>query len=234
MLIGLIGCQEEGELSIENKELIDNCNNCPNVEIIVPNITTETDVASSINTTIENKVVKIFSFGENTDAATYQEAIDAFKKDFKELKEQFPDETIGWEATIDGTVTYQSTNVLTVKLESYLFTGGAHGYSATTYLNFDKRSGQLLELHEMFDDVAHFTNFAETKFRIQENIPQNKNINTTGFMFENDVFHLPENIGYTKTGLQLVYNQYEIASYAEGQKMLQLMYQELQTYLKVK
>ncbi|MEX0362627.1 MAG: RsiV family protein, partial [Allomuricauda sp.] len=114
----------------------------------------------------------------------------------------------------------------------YTFTGGAHGYSAVTFLNFDKIKGQETEQWELFEDEEGFVNYAETKFRIQEGIPQDANINGTGFMFEGDHFHLSENLGYTQDGIQLIYNQYEIASYADGPKILTIPFAEANKYLK--
>ena len=35
-------------------------------------------------------------------------------------------------------------------------------------------------------------------------------------MFEEDRFSLPENLGFTPGGLELLYNPYEVASYADG------------------
>ena len=53
-------------------------------------------------------------------------------------------------------------------------------------------------------------------------------------MFEGDSFHLSENLGYTQEGLQLIYNQYEVASYADGPIVLTLPYNEINLYLKRK
>ena len=53
-------------------------------------------------------------------------------------------------------------------------------------------------------------------------------------MFENDEFYLPENIGFTQEGLQLFYEQYEVASYADGPIILTLKYKEIEPYLKFK
>ena len=129
---------------------------------------------------------------------------------------------------------YEDENLVTLKLNSYSFTGGAHGYGSTTYLNFDKKSGKELENAQLFDDFEGFIEFAETQFRKQEEIPQDQNINTTGFMFEGDNFHLSNNMGYTSEGLQLIYNQYEVASYADGPISLVLPYSEINPFLKHK
>ena len=75
---------------------------------------------------------------------------------------------------------------------------------------------------------------AEAKFRSQEKIPASEPINSTGFMFDGETFYLPENIGFTQEGIQLLYNQYEVASYADGPIVLTLSYKEVKDYLTVK
>ena len=91
-----------------------------------------------------------------------------------------------------------------------------------------------METMELFKDPLEFQSFAEGKFRDQEKIPVNGSINATGFMFEDDKFYLPENIGFTQEGLQLFYEQYEVASYADGPIILTLKFKELEPYLKFK
>src|SRR5690606_11666613 len=65
-------------------------------------------------------------------------------------------------------------------------------------------------------------------------IPATESINSTGFMFENDVFYLPRNIGFTDDGLLLVYERYEVASYADGPIRLTFPYPEIGRFLKLK
>ncbi|MFV8388928.1 RsiV family protein [Flavobacterium sp. LB1P71] len=65
-------------------------------------------------------------------------------------------------------------------------------------------------------------------------MPENKSINATGLMFEDEKFYLPQNIFYTDKGLLLYYNSYEAASYADGPKELLLSYKEVNEYLAVK
>lgn len=115
-----------------------------------------------------------------------------------------------------------------------MFTGGAHGYSGERSLLFNATTGRSLKYADIFNDVKAFTAFAEKKFREKFKIPAGKNINATGLMFENDKFVLPQNIFFTKNGLLLYYNAYEVASYAEQQKELLLPYEQVQQYLKVK
>ena len=75
--------------------------------------------------------------------------------------------------------------------------------------------------------------YNDKKFRNQKKLSADGNINSTGFLFENDVFALPNVIGFTANEMVLVYNPYEIASYVDGQTILKFKFSEVQEYLKL-
>lgn len=228
------GCETEHKLTFEPLELQgESCQSCPEITINLPKALDDSSVAIAINRSLREEVIALLSFSDNEDITNVEEAMASFTDSYKELKVKFPDE-IRWEAKINGEVIYEDPNLITILVNSYTFTGGAHGYGSTSYLNFDKAKGTELENWELFDDPEGFEKFAETKFRIQEEIPQDSNINATGFMFEGDSFHLSSNVGYTKDGVQLIYNQYEVASYADGPIILTLPYSEVNLFLKRK
>jgi hypothetical protein len=150
------------------------------------------------------------------------------------MQQKFPEESMGWEAKVIGSVAYQSEDVVNIKISYYNFTGGAHGFSGIRSLVIDKKDGALLTPNKIFKDVAVFSRFAEHKFRESFNIPKNHTINSNGFMFEEDKFKLPNNIIFTEKGIVLYFNVYEIASYAEGPKQLFLTFDEIKDFLKIK
>ncbi len=234
-LILLIGCKADNKTAFEPVSFSENdCPDCPEVLINIPKAMEQTKLSGSINTALEEELVSLLVFDDEIQAASVEEAIKSFKNGYMELKKLYPDETVGWEAKIDGEVIFENKDLISIVLKSYLFTGGAHGYSAQRFLNFDKRKGKELENWELFKDQDHFGHFAETKFRIQEGIPQDEPINNTGFMFDRDEFYLPENIGFTENGLMLLYNQYEVASYADGAIELLIPFNEVKNYLTLK
>src|SRR5690606_5154581 len=151
----------------------------------------------------------------------------------RELRDRF-DYELPWEASVKGRVVHEDERIVTLEVNSYSFTGGAHGYASTSYLNFDKKNGRELDNVELFSDLPGFQELVEARFREQEKIPAQGNINATGFMFEGDSFHLPLNIGYTENGLRLLYNQYEVASYADGPIELILPYEGANPFLRHK
>lgn len=231
----LLGCTNQEKLTYELKSIKEQaCGDCPKIDIEIPFILDETRIATHINNAIAEEINAQLVFEENTEGMILENAIASFNGGFEEVKRQFKDQTAPWEATISGTIVYEDARMVTVVLSSYLFTGGAHGNSDVSYLNFDKITGEELENWELFEEEEGFTQYAETKFRIQEKVPQDGSINQTGFMFEAEAFHLSENIGYTPDGIQLLYNAYEIASFAEGPVVLTIPFQEANKYLRHK
>ena len=231
-LLVFMGCEEDTSLIFEpmtfgNKT----CENCALIEIDIPKAIGNKSIDEVVNTALREEIISILKYDDEIDVSTIDSAILSFQKEYDKLKSKFPEESTKWEATVKGTVTFENNQILTIRLDYYLFTGGAHGYSSIRYLNFDKTKGKELGNKELFKDMEAFKNLAESKFREEEKIPMTSSINSTGFMFENDTFYLPENIGFTQEGLQLFYEQYEVASYADGPIVLVLPYQEIKKYL---
>ncbi|WP_149273239.1 DUF3298 and DUF4163 domain-containing protein [Pareuzebyella sediminis] len=228
----LTSCQEETDLTFETLTLDETrCSECPMVEIQIPKAMENSKTAESINTILTEEIIEILNFDDEMEAISIKEAVQSFSNGYWALKKLYPDETMGWEAKIKGIVTYEDPLLLTIEIDSYLYTGGAHGYSSKHYLNFDKRKAKELENWQLFKNREDFQKFAELKFRTQEQIPIGKPINSTGLMFERDSFYLPENIGFTKDGVTLLYNPYEVASYADGPITLTLKFEEVKPYL---
>lgn len=232
ILLCLLGCKNENKLTFE-PIIIENeiCTDCPKVSIHLPKALEQTKIAKTINTALEEEIISLLLYDDEIEVTSLNDALTSFKNGYLELQKLYNDETTGWEAKINGTISYEDAGVLTIELDSYLFTGGAHGYTSKQFLNFDKKKGEELENWQLFNDEEDFRVFAESVFREQQQIPNDKPINHTGFMFENDDFYLPENIGFTKAGLKLLYNPYEVASYTDGAIEILLSHKEVEKYL---
>ena len=232
LLLLCIGCKKEHTLTFDSFKLDHtSCDTCPSIKIDIPNALDNTKIAQNINTALDEELIYLLNFDETANVQSVQDAIESFIVSYQNIQQKFGEETIGWEAEIIGEVVYEDNNIITIKLNSYTFTGGAHGHGATTYLNFEKPNGTELENHQLFKDYENFEVLAEKMFRKKEGIPQKEGINSTGFMFSGDTFHLSNNIGYTKEGIQLVYNQYEVASYADGPVVLVIPFEKANEHL---
>ena len=235
LFILLIGCQNESKLTFEPYRVdTEVCDHCPKINISLPKAIDNNKLARTINNALQEEVISLLHFDDESEISDIDSVIKSFGKGYLDLQERYEDETTPWEAKIDCKITFEDSSILTIILDAYIFTGGAHGYTSKRFLNFDKNKGVELENWQLFKDSIAFRKLAERKFRAKENIPQDKPINYTGLMFEQDSFYLPENIGFTEKGMKLLYNQYEVSSFADGTIELVLPYQEVQKFLKPK
>lgn len=192
--------------------------NCPAINIHYLEAAQQDEKAISVNSQISKTIIDlILSFQvEVSEVLTVNKAVEEFIEDFQQYENDLGSNFISYDADTYMQVVYQSEELISMDLNFYFFTGGAHGYGGTLFLNFDAKTGTLLTAANLFSEAESITKIAEEKIREQYQIPEGQNINATGFWFKDGRFHLPENIGVTETEIILLYNAYEIASYAEG------------------
>lgn len=232
-IIFILGCSKSEKLTFNTYEIIaKECSSCAMVSLNIPKASPVSDIGNQINTAIDRMIIELLSFSEKEEPENLEAAIKNFKNSYQELQEEFG-ESPDWEFTADGEVTYQTSNLICVEIAAHIFTGGAHGYNSNSFLLFEGKTGQLIGIEDIFNDLNTFKKIAEKKFRIQEGIPVTAGINSTGFMFENEVFELPENVGFQDEEIVLIYNQYEIASYAYGQIIVEIPFEEVKTLIKI-
>jgi len=238
LFIIAISCKKEESITLTSKNFSEeyqgNCkgDDCAKVTIDFIKVVGKKEVVDKINFVIESAI--IYSLNSDLErkirASTINEAANAFLKGYETDKKEFPDLS-PYEAEISISNSYSSSQIISIKTVFYNYTGGAHGNTTLSFLNFDPKTGGLLTKNSLLKNKKEFTAFAEKIFRKEKNILENDNINSTGFWFENDTFSLPESIGFSETHLLLIYNQYEIASYADGPIEIQIPMKEALPYL---
>lgn len=235
----LASCAETDELSYTPHKIVTDSGDCENspcakVKVNFPIAVASTDIAQKINNMIDDKVISYFIIDPDAKKEkTIDKAVENFKNEYLKDKEMQPDFAFGYEADIQGEVLYKNEKLHSIAFSAFMYTGGAHGYSSLTYLNFNPETGKEYPNADLFTDIDGFKKIAEERFRKQEKVPQNTNINSTGFWFENDTYELPENIGFTRDNIILHYNAYDISSYAEGGKTLEIPLEEVKQYLAI-
>ena len=238
LLFSVAQCSNElvfEEQSFQKKTTLPCTGDCPSISVKIPVANAVPVVADSINKKVFSVLKEIIYFGEKPyTSKDYNGLLTSFINSYEKLQKEFPKDKFGWEADIKGSVKYQSENILNLEINHYTYTGGAHGYQGLRSLLFDPNTGKSITNDELFIDKASFKALAEKKFRAKYKIPASKSINSTGLMFEKEMFQLPQNIFFTDKGLLLYYNSYEVASYADGAKELLLSYTEVNDYLAVK
>ncbi|QQY79731.1 copper amine oxidase-like protein [Keratinibaculum paraultunense] len=76
-----------------------------------------------------------------------------FKKDIEELKKL----NVDWEPQmIVGYDVKSSENILSIVIDNYIFTGGAHGSSRRDYYNIDIDKNKIIQLSDLFKENSDF------------------------------------------------------------------------------
>lgn len=201
------------------------------VEVDYPIVISSGKPAERINHAISSYIVSSISLDvvSNTDSDV-NKAIANFSEEFQKFKTQFPEDVIPWEAYIEGDVLYNSPLITTISINSYMFTGGAHGSDYIKLFNFNTETGDLLKVEDVLDLNQEFMDLAKNQFEVA--VMKNEG-NIKDFFF-GEGFKLPENMGLNDNGLILLYNKYEIASYAQGYTEFLISFQDLEPFLKVR
>jgi len=229
LILVLVACKKELNLTFSEVNTIYNVNAV--IEINIPKAEGENTVSFAINSKIENHIANVLNFSEeNSDSLKLDEAITRFESEFTGFKNDYEENALVWEAIFDGEVIYQSSEVVCIAINGYTNTGGAHGNMNITLYNFDAQTGALLELDDIISNIEGFSQVVKTHF-IKE-IEINNEEELTDYFFEEE-FHLPANIGFSDEGVLILYNVYEIASYAQGITEFTIPFEALQNYLKV-
>lgn len=224
----LFACDEDVELSFVDTTIEKSDNAI--ITINYPKAEGTKDIAERINNTLENFLANEINMSEKRNKdLTLDDAIKGFDDEYKTFKEDFSDSTQQWEASIESEVNYQSPTIVCIVVNSYLDTGGAHGNSHISFLNFDKKTGQRLMQSDFIKDREGLKKLAQPYLeKVTESLSNDEEVED---LFFGESFQLPETIGFNDKGIIMLYNVYEIASYAQGVTEFTIPYSEVTPFL---
>lgn len=226
----VIACNKDVKLNFKNQQIEKSTD--AKIAINYPKAFGTKTVADNINEHIEHVIANEMNMADTQENdISLSDAVSQFDKEYKTFKNDFQDTNQQWEVKVDGNVTYESPEIISMSLQSYIDTGGAHGNSKITYLNFNPETGNHLKPNDIISNQSEFKKIAEKAFKEQTK-PKDDGETIEDFFFGED-FQLPSNIGFTTDGLLLIYNNYEIASYAQGITEIVLPYSQIKEFLKV-
>lgn len=243
-LFVLVSCDKKQELTFETTKILGKdfeCDSdCPDISIEEIRVkSTSRSLASAvekINAHLSEHYIYSLTLNEEDvkEIESIEEAVNRFIVRYQEDKASFPDMAAKYEASIHSKVLHQSEEMLSMRVFTHLYTGGAHGYSSVSYLNFDPNTGEAIAVEQILVNIDEFIDFVEMKFREAYKIPQDSDINSTKFWFEGDRFILASNIGFDEENMLFTYNPYDIAPYSEGLIELKIPIREVQIFLNKK
>lgn len=160
--------------------------------------------------------------------STINEVIDSYLKNFSEDTSNI---IVRKELIMVDSISFQNDNLVSLKENSYVYSGGAHGINRVQYYNFDAKTGEVISQDSLFVNKEIVTELADQYFREHYNIAPNEDFDQVGFWFS-EGFELPENIGFTDKDMILYYNPYEIAPYAQGPTCIRIPLSKISNVLR--
>lgn len=165
--------------------------------------------ADSINDAIGRALSVLVGFGEDAvPGTTLSVRIDSMLavRNYDTVIRHMP-----YELFVEGSVK-EFGRVASVRIDSYVYLGGAHGLQTATFLNFDLRTGRELEMAELFSDTAELRRLNREAFMQA----RGADLADAVLFVAPDELPLPRNIAVDSAGVRMHYDPYEIAPYVFG------------------
>lgn len=204
----IFSCNEELKTTFSNTNITTPNNKL--VEVNIPKAIGNDLVIAEINSELSKTVIATLQIGDpdTITSKSIEESIASFNIEYNKFNKDFPDVSQPWEAQIDGEVMFQSAEVISIAITSYTNTGGAHGNTNISFLNFEATTGKRIQNNDLITNKDAFKTVAKSYFK--------NAITEDDVIFKPDTFQLPTNIGFNEEGVILLYNTYEIAPYSTG------------------
>ena len=124
----------------------------------------------------------------------------------------------------------------------YVYMGGPHPNQWSKWINFDMHTGKLLAKEDVFKPEAQAEIEAlllDKLIQVQsKNFPDEKittleDLQEKGFLLMTNMY-IPDNFLLDKDKVMFLFNRYDIAPYAAGETILEVAYEEMKHYMKIK
>lgn len=138
----------------------------------------------------------------------------------------------GWEAQNNISISFYSDDLISLESSYYEFTGGAHGNSFTTGLNYIYINGSWTEagLNELFGYNSDYFNFL-SDYVLQDLKEQGATVVTDSYY---DIELSDDDLAYftiSPLGLTFIFSPYHMGSYAEGFYYVTVPFSVLKPYI---
>jgi hypothetical protein len=123
-----------------------------------------------------------------------------------------------WSYTVTPQVIFNESGMLSLRLDMYSYTGGAHGNPFSLLRNYSLRSGKRWQLSDLFksgfEPVLKAQALKYLKLSYGGSLRQD--LSELGFLVNDQEFQLNEDFYLCPAGIGFVYSPYEIGPYAMG------------------
>ena len=187
-----------------------------------------------------NSAIILGLFGEKYGEMDIQEAVSAYSAavsaEYREANRPLledslfssPAAMLNWSDWTQGAVSGTHGNILSYTVTKYIYTGGAHGMTSETTLNFDTDNGSLIGETELFQDGYEERLSSLLSLHLPEALQEPGD---TAMLFSRDI-RPNGNFKVSEAGVTYIYNQYEIGPYVLGAVEVTVPWEELKDLLR--
>ncbi len=202
----ICSCKKEKRVTISFEEVSSIVDDSVLVELNLLNAKGDKSLSEKINETINAKIIDGLQLDmDGEKPTTIDQAITDFKKEYAILNQNSEENKFLFEATFDTELLFEGEDILCIALTSYINTGGAHGNSYISLLNFTKNEAKQLANEALIKQNDKFSSIYR-KYFIKNASKQFPNVTFS----DDDEIAVPENIGFNNEGILFLFNNYEL------------------------
>lgn len=204
------------------------------VDISVHFMAENDSIASKVNDEIGKKLFDIQNSSMQEAVETFAEKytkdyLNTFSRFFRADSER-EDRWANYEFRykISTEVAAGPRDITTYTAKVYFYEGGAHGIEQFFTFNFDARTGELLDLDDVFK-TGYESALSELLFTALEKKAGVKGLiklQEKGYLCTTDIY-VPDNFLLEDDRITFIFNVYEIAPYSMGRTLLSIKYDEI-------
>lgn len=152
-----------------------------------------------------------------------KEDMEKFKEEEKEHCKEFP-YSCEYSYITRFEVKFNQDGKLSILFYDSIYSGGAHGIETVATYNFDTKTGELYTLKDIISDESKFeslTEYAKKYMKDHQELFFEENIIGDFKVSEDTQFY------FTESGIDLIFQQYDVAPYAAGHPTISIPNSEL-------
>ena len=181
------------------------------ISVILPEAKGNTSAAKNINNTLTQFACKALNIDASKEPLSIiEDSAKQFDKSYTNFKTQISNELSQelpiWEANVDGEITFQNKNLISIGMNSSINTGSPKSNLKIKFFNFNPSTGKTISLKDIINDIDAFKKLVK-KYYNKELLTGYTNVKP---LTEDDEFKLPKSIGFSDDGVIIFYNSYEL------------------------
>lgn len=197
---------------------------CPTVKVK----TLEFNKAPELTRTLRERLLRMTpgkGDGQSAPSADFHAYAQQLFQENRKIHRQYPD-MAPYSAQFEAKAVSQHDGLLVLRLDAYIFVGGAHGMPLTRYMVIEKRDKRILSLAAMLRPGQQAA-FNKVLRAVHARWQRHQSLDASYWSFTPS-----DNVAPLRDNLAVTYQAYDIAPYAFGQPTLHIPYGDLRGILK--